>query len=185
MLASAGQPHIRSAASRGRISYRVQLTFFACAEEPESDAREAGEDTQGPDLGDLDEPLGRLRISSAAGPMDRQRSCSAPVTPLSRLNPRMEALRGLSNVPPTAADSLGSWDLPPGEPAGEAAGPGAAREGGASGSQPTAAESAAEPRAAAKPQPAAESGPAVVSRDAVADVSSRKAESSWQHNATS
>ena len=49
--------------------------------------------------------------------MDRQRSCSAPVTPLSRLNPRMEALRGVPELPQAAADSLGAWDLPPGEPA--------------------------------------------------------------------
>ena len=101
--------------------------------------------------------------------MDRQRSCSAPVTPLSRLNPRMEALRGLSNAPPAAADSLGSWDLPPGEPAGEAAGAAVAREGGASGSQPTAAEGAAEPGATA--EPGGKGGPAEASDDAEADVS--------------
>ena len=59
--------------------------------------------------------MGRLRISSGTGLIDRQRSCSAPVTPLSRLNPRMEALRGLSNVPQAAADSLDGWDLPPGD----------------------------------------------------------------------
>ena len=43
-------------------------------------------------------PLGRLR-TAPAGTMSRQRSTSAPVTPLSRLNPQMEALRG----PPEAA----------------------------------------------------------------------------------
>ena len=41
--------------------------------------------------------------------MARQRSCSAPVTPLSRLNPQMEALRG---APEAAAAALASLDLP-------------------------------------------------------------------------
>ena len=50
--------------------------------------------------------LPRLR-TPAAGSMARQRSSSAPVTPLSRLKPQMEALRG---GPEAAAAALASLD---------------------------------------------------------------------------